>query len=325
MKVTILSYFSGINSRGVETFVHHIANELVKNKIEVDVFQGGEALTNSLYVTKKLNDPSKLPVIDINSDVIFPLNGRFQSLNSSIWAKINKKKIIISGQSGLGFDDRMNLYTFPNKFIALTKFQSEWAKKINPFVNIGVIPNGVDINLFSYNSKSPKKKTSIPRFLTVGALVKSKRHDLTIKAVSKIPNSYLTIVGEGDQEQDLLKLCKHLLNGRFEIIKSKHSNINDIYQKSDLFVFPTVKYESFGIVLLEAMASNLPIVTNDDQIRREIVGEAGLYVNPEDLDDFANKLNQALDRDWGTIPREQSEKYSWDIIGKQYLQLICNL
>lgn len=325
MKITILSYYSGINARGVETFVHHISNELVKHNVQVDVYQGGEPINGSLYVIKKLSSPKILPDIDNSTDVIFPLNGRFQSLLASIWAKKNNKKIIISGQSGLGIDDRINLYTFPNRFIALTKFQSDWARRVNPLVKTEIIPNGVDLSKFnSKQNKFTSNKTN-KRILSVGALVTSKRHDLTIKAVSKLSNVTLTIVGDGDEEGYLRDLGKSLLSDRFEIVKSNHSEINKLYSNSDVFVFPTVKYESFGIVLLEALASNLPIVTNDDEIRKEIVGNAGLFVNPENTEEYANKIKEALNREWKDLPRNQSKKYSWDIIGEQYLNLLKKL
>ena len=57
------------------------------------------------------------------------------------------RKMVISGQSGIGWDDRVNLYSF-----LTISFQFplalEWSKKVNPLVKSVYIPNGVDTNKF---------------------------------------------------------------------------------------------------------------------------------------------------------------------------------
>ncbi len=98
-----------------------------------------------------------------------------------------------------------------------------------------------------------------------------------------------------------------------------------MYRSADLFTFSTVPWESFGIVLVEAMASGLPVVATDDPIRREIVGDAGLFVDPIDTDAYAAAIQKALDTDWGNKPRLQAEKFSWDKIAKQYETLFNSL
>ena len=60
--------------------------------------------------------------------------------------------------------------------------------------------------------------------------------------------------------------------------------------------------------MVEAMASGLPVVATDDPIRREIVGDAGLFVDPTDTNKFANTIEKALNTNWGEKPRKQAEK-----------------
>ena len=99
----------------------------------------------------------------------------------------------------------------------------------------------------------------------------------------------------------------------------------EIYSRANVFTLASKTYESFGIVLVEAMASGLPVVATDDPIRREIVGDAGLFVDPTDTDAYAAAIEKALNTDWGNKPRKQAEKFDWDVIAKQYEDLFNTL
>jgi len=97
-----------------------------------------------------------------------------------------------------------------------------------------------------------------------------------------------------------------------------HQTMPFVYTACDLFSYPTSPWESFGIAMLEAMASGLPVVATDDPIRREIVGNAGLFVDPTDSAAYARVLEKALNTNWGDKPRHQAAKFSWDKIVALY-------
>lgn len=349
MKVAILSFYSGNVYRGVETFVHELANRLV-DKNEVIVFQSGPKLPNSKYTVIQIPikiDMSKkniyVPYINYFSrknmefvmsvlkqipsdvDVIFPTNGQWQSLLCKFWAIKNHKKMIIAGQSGPGIDDRLNLLTFPDYFITLTDFQTAWAKKANPFIKIKKIPNGVDLNKFKLNTKTALFDLPHPVIMCAAAFDFWKRNDLIIKAVSKMENGSLLLVGKGEDQVKLQKLGDQLLPSRFKILSFSHDQMPSVYCDADIFTYATVPWESFGIVLIEAMASGLPVVATDDQIRREIIGNAGLFVDPTNTEEYAKTLEKALSMDWGGLPRRQAEKFSWDKIAEDYGRLFSSL
>lgn len=344
LKISFLSFYSGIVSRGVETFVHELSNRLIELGNEVCVYQNGPtsrlakyksvdvgvrfekyvdskyaAVKNSLLI--KSFTHKALRLMDPHTQVVFPTNGQWQSLYCSIWARTHHQKIVISGQSGPGLDDRINLWTFPDSFIALTDHQAHWAQKVNPFVRVNKTPNGVDLNKFMPKKKQENLILKPPIVLNVSALVNYKRIDLCIKAVSLLKDVSLLIIGKGEDESKLQSMAEQLMPGRFKIISAPYDQIPQYYNQVDIFTYPTVPWESFGIVLLEAMASGLPVVATDDPIRREIVAKAGLFVDPTDTLAYSRALSTALGQKWGNIPRQQAEKFSWDLVADKYFKL----
>lgn len=347
LKIAFLNIFSGINNRGVESIIEELSIRINKQH-EVIVFEGGQETKkyrtihvpinwNPTVFEEKLNlkrrlffDETSRHVKKFTKDCI-PLikNGSFDivvSWNSGLqpWVlrKSGIKKIVVVGESGIGWDDRISLLSFPNCFVGLTDYQCQWVRKVNPAVKVVKIPNGVDLDKFK---PVIRKLKAPPLILNVGALVAVKRQDLIIKAVSGIDSCSLTLVGRGELKDKLEQLAKKLIPGRFKIFDLPYSQIRKVYNSADVFTFPTSAWESFGVVLLEAMATNLPIVTNDDPIRREIVGEAGLYVNPTNTKEYSETLKRVLSINWGDRPRKQAEKFSWDNIADQYIELFESL
>lgn len=351
MKIAFLSFFNGIVERGVETLVDNLASRLSEHH-EVTVFQAGDygkkkyktCIIRTSWKPDVLQEPldlkrrlfldqtslavksftqEVLPILKQKEfDVVIPWNNGWQTLLCRL---SGLKNVMVVGQSGLGWDDRVNLWLFPKRFIGFTKAQCDWAKCVNPFVKTAKIPNGVDTKVFK--PEGPKYKIDLPEpiILCAAALVPMKRIDLAIRAVARLDRGSLLVVGKGELKEELEKLGDNLLPGRFKITGVPFAEIQNVYRAADLFTFPTSAWESFGIVLLEAMATNLPVVATDDPIRREIVGDAGLFVDPTNTAEYANTLQKALDIGWKSIPREEAAKYSWGEIVKKYEQLFEEL
>lgn len=325
MKIAFLSYYSGLVNRGAETFVHELANYLVQAACQVKVFQGGPKSPTALYSIAKLNSINHLPHLDSDLQILIPINGGLQALQAKVWALKNHKQLLIVGESGLGLDDRLNLLTFPDVFIGLTSYQCTWASHQNPFVRVEKIPNGIDSRKFNPTIKKLKLNIPSPVVLFVGAFTSAKRPETCIRAVAQTPASLL-LVGQGNRQNELTKLCETLLPHRFQIISIPYDQMPMVYPAADLFTYPTVPWESFGISLLEAMASGLGVVASDDPIRREIVGPAGLFIDPTDTAAYSNAINLALaNRHLATLAQKQAREYDWQVITGKYLNLFSSL
>lgn len=305
MKIAFLNKYQNKVFRGAETFIYELSRRLSKNH-QVDVISN----INYFELLKK------------RYDIVIPTNGRLQAFIVRKITWLTGKKMIISGQSGKGFDDRLNLYAFPDIFVTISTKALNWAKKVNPFVKSVYIPNGVDLEKFHPATKKENNRT----VLCVGAFSKEKRIDLAIKAAAKLDGVNLIVAGGGgDRKKKIEKLGHDLLGGRFRIMSVPFEKMPEVYRMADVFTLPSWTHESFGNVIVEAMATNLPVVTTDDPIRREIVGDAGILVDPTNIEEYAKALQKGLDAAWGDKPRRQAEKFSWDKIAEEYEELFNKL
>ena len=347
MKIAILSFYSGHVSRGVESFVHEIASKL-SGTAEITVYQAGPKSKSSypvislpfkLYLPSKAR-PSPLSYLYLTPssfqikrfifkvlkqfksdppDILMPLNNGWMSLFSKIFCLKHKTKLILPGFSGIGWDDRVNLWLNPDVFIACTDYQAQWAKKINPRANVKAINIGVNTDRFKPEGKKFKTKLKPPIVLSVAGPQKYKRIDLAIQAVNQLRNASLLVVGQ--QPANINQLGEKLLGSRYQNIQVDYQNLDPVYRAADIFTLPSESHEAYGISILEALASNLPVVVNRDEIRKELVGHIGLLVDPTDLNQYTQALKTALNKNFGNRPRQQALKFSWDAIANQYLKL----
>lgn len=306
LKIAFLSRFQDRVDRGVETYVEELSKRL-SQKHEVKILKGSDA-------------DSFLKIINGKYDVVIPTNGRLQALKASVGRIFKGYKTIIPGQAGIGRDDIWNIaVTAPQVYVALTDFEEKWAKQWAWRTKVVKIPNGVDLDRF-HPARSHLARLK-PVILSAGALTWYKHHERTINAMQYV-DGVLIIVGEGDKKQELLKLGNEKIPGRLKIISADYNGMPKIYRSADLFVLPSWDRESFGIVYLEAMASGLPVVAPDDPPKREIMGNAGILVDTDDPEVYANAINEALQRNWKDFPRKQAEKFSWDKVAEKYEQLL---
>ncbi|MCS7055201.1 MAG: glycosyltransferase family 4 protein [Thermoflexales bacterium] len=140
-----------------------------------------------------------------------------------------------------------------------------------------------------------------PFILTVGTMQRRKNHLRLVQAFAKLGRagaraSLLVIAGgKGWLYDEVYAEVQRLgLSERVRFIGYVEDvDLPHLYRAAAVFAFPST-YEGFGLPPLEAMASGVPVVTSNVSSLPEVVGDAGLQVNPLDVDALARALDQAL-------------------------------
>ena len=167
------------------------------------------------------------------------------------------------------------------------------------------------------------------RFLAVGRFShQHKGFDLLIEAFNIFANHNkewrLDIVGEGPEEELYRSLIsKYHLEERVKLHPFTNQ-IQDYYSNAQVYVLSS-RWEGFGLVLVEAMAHGLPIVSSDLPTSKEIMGDFALYFKNGDIEELAQRLEDATHIDWQTKSKEALEiakRFDVHKIIEQWTQLI---
>jgi glycosyltransferase involved in cell wall biosynthesis len=158
-----------------------------------------------------------------------------------------------------------------------------------------MIPNGVDLERFRPR-ESQRAEFGLPAerliVLMVSALAESKRVEVGIEAVSKIPGAHLVVAGDGPLRRAVDAQAAKSLPGRFTRLSLSSDKMPSLYQSADVFLHLS-KDESFGNVYVEALASGLPIVAHDSPRLRWLLGEDEYLLDTNDVLAIAHSISLA--------------------------------
>jgi phosphatidylinositol alpha-mannosyltransferase len=203
-----------------------------------------------------------------------------------------------------------------------------------------IIPNGIDTQQFCLDAPQRKEfadgKINI---LFVGRLEQRKGLGYLLSACAKIKNSLhnsrLIIVGPGTvlrHRYEKLVEDMGLTDNVVFVGFVPSDELPSYYRSADIFCAPATGGESFGIVLLEAMACGKPVVATDIQGYASVLanGEEGLLVPPRDEKSLAHALlsllnDKNLRLKMGAKGRTEAEKYSWPNISRQVMDYYNSL
>jgi len=216
--------------------------------------------------------------------------------------------------------------------IAVSQAAMGFASKYVPgYYNI--IPNGIDLELFSPDvspiSEFCDGKLNI---LFVGRLEKQKGVNYLIRAYRRVkqevPASRLIIVGPGTRLRGKYEkeIARSGLKDVIFVGGKPQSELPPYYKTADVFCAPATGLESFGIVLIEAMAVGKPVVATNIEGYNSVLthGIEGLLVPPKNEKMLAQALvslltNESLRQEMGARARLKAREYDWEHVAQMVL------
>ena len=263
--------------------IKNLRNYLLENHIKIILIIGGTAALQTILATRGLN--IKVVFCQHNSIVA---DLRFKNLKEKIYRFILNKMIKI----------------FSDRIIVLTKKDLE-----EYFINklevkrwkLKNIYNFISNELYRTNNKYNLRSKKI---ITVGRFDYSKGYEYLVQVAKSIftkhPDWQWHIYGDGEKiyKHQIIDLINKNNLEKHIILQGNHSNIYDLYQDYAFSVM-TSRYESFGMVLVEAKAKKLPLVSFDinsgpSDIIRD--GIDGFLIKPFDCKTMADKICELIEK-----------------------------
>lgn len=216
--------------------------------------------------------------------------------------------------------------------IAVSRAAQTYAQNYFPGRMV-VIPNGIEPDQYAHAVPYPRYRDGRPTILFVGRYNDARKgFKYLTRALALVrtqfPDVRLLVVGRGKPKRYLRFIESHGLEQNVEFVG--FATVEDLpryYASADVFCSPATGRESFGMVVMEAMASGRPVVTTAIPGHQGILtnGVEGLMVEPESAQALALAIVRLLaDRDlaqaMGEAGRQTSLRYSWTEVGKRVVE-----
>jgi phosphatidyl-myo-inositol alpha-mannosyltransferase len=200
--------------------------------------------------------------------------------------------------------------------------------------NYDIIPNGIDIDRYSDQIEPfPWASDAHPRILFVGRFNETRKgFKYVLRALPMIqqqfPRARLVVVGPGDRWKFEDQIERYQIRGVDFVGEVSDQDLPRYYASCDVFCAPSIHGESFGLVLLEAMASFKPVVASRIPGYASVVTHErdGLLVEPKDATAVALAIvrilaDDGLQQRLSHQGRETAEHYAWPRVAKRVLDL----
>jgi glycosyltransferase involved in cell wall biosynthesis len=237
----------------------------------------------------------------------------------------------------------------PSNLIMLKKNIHKWIERSNRIVtisrtsrreivsNLNIPPKKIDIIYCGVDSEVYNNKIELPDkikkkffikdkyILFVGNIEPRKNILNLLNAFSGLPDkvfkdfSLLLIGGGGWLNENINSKIQNLQDKGLPVIRPREyipeKEMPQIYAGATLYVGPSI-HEGFDLPSLQAMACGVPLAVSDIPVHREIVGDAGIYFNPNSVTDMRNKILESLTKnhDYNNlkhIAMSKANEYSW--------------
>lgn len=251
---------------------------------------------------------------ELTADRSSPVLSRDEGLTAVLMLSLSEKLLITDTASALGVQvlwiehDRIGRWLTWNPWLPRLRRLAKSARTVcvshlsrTLYLKLGwpqyrtiVIPNGIDLSRWQAANSRLATQDSRLTVGTVARLSPEKGVGVLIDAVSALPDSHLTIIGRGKEEEALRARIARLNCGDRVTILAQSDDLPAFYESLDVFVLPSRDHDPFGLVAAEAMASGTAtIVTDACGIAGELTdGQDALIVKAGD----AQSLQKAIEK-----------------------------
>lgn len=364
MKVALISFHSFLEPGGVKTHILALKKEYKKNGIETKIIVPRRKITEN-YGKDVILLGTAIPVNfgGGTSDLVFNFlpasiegilfrekfdilhfhNASFPSFFQILLSPLTFKTLnILTFHSDIERSQFFKKHPqFFNFFINFCNLRLDGLIAVSPvafqYLNgfkktKTIIPNGIDIEVF--NPQQPKIKKFLDgkiNLLFVGRIEERKGLIYLLKALQILNKKYnnlrLIIAGDGPERENCENFAKENKLSNTVFLGNIEKELPSLYATCDIFCAPSIFGESFGLVILEAMASGLPVVGFANQGYKELLkGKIGekFLAKPKDFKGLAKKIeilikNQNLRKKVGKIGILEVQRYSWSKVTEKIL------
>jgi glycosyltransferase involved in cell wall biosynthesis len=360
MRIAVVCPHYGYITRGTERCTEEIVKKFIEHGHKVDVFSlGKNGNTKEVDGLKKDKGLGKLShnfaentmfggfckkYIGISphlEDMVFGMKLQERETEFMIydvilsrgeyWETLACKKIashfcipVVSAFSGGNSKMMIEQAKLSDTFIVNSPAYEKWIKEQLPEINSICIPGAVDLNIFNPNVNPScfDNKYEHPIVISTSALIPAKRINLIIDAMTKLGKGTLIVTNDGPNKNEILKKGKKQLGNRFVYVGIVPlQTLVGLYVLSDVCVLAS-KNEPFGLVVLDSMACNTPVIAQKEATEW-LIGDGGYVVDDcEDIENLAKTIEKTYETEWDNRPRKQAEKFGWEEISLKFEKVL---
>ena len=220
-----------------------------------------------------------------------------------------------------------------NHFVCISKDTFVYANKVlskKLKANIHLLLNAIDVSRFS-NIKNKDEKDEKIRLVNVGTFVKKKNQIFLIDVANKLRENNvdfeLTFLGDGSLFEGVKSYAEQLKLGKQISFKGKVEKVEAYLERANIYVH-SATYEPLGLVLIEAMATGLPVITLDGKGNRDLIeqGKNGYMIYEQDAKKFADTIISLVkDKEKYHQMSEYCKEYAQQYDIKEYVNNLLQL
>jgi len=209
---------------------------------------------------------------------------------------------------------------------------------------IDVIYGGVDFEKFSKIKKDEakrfiQKQYGIQNYIySPTSLYPRKNNDLLVKVFAKLKKDKKVLqklIITGIDPQNKKKWLRSIISKYgmeseiFYLGRVPGEHLSYLYSGADITVYLS-SYEGFGLPILEAMASSCPVLSSNRSSLPEVLGDAGVLVNPFNIEEVANRMyelltNESLRKECISKGSVRAKQFSWGNVARRLIKIYSNL